>query len=221
MSQLRTAIVIDYQNVHLTAHGLFDRYRPPHESLIHPGQYAKNLIQRRNSIIRDRSEAVLTEVDVYRGLPNAKHDPDFYGRNLAHKSQWERDPSIHVTHRPLKYTYKYADDGTRATDGQGNFLIAKREEKGVDVLCALGLVRRSLEDDIDLVILCTQDTDLSHAIDEELHYGQARVETTSWFAKGEYRRSKEIRPSLKGIRIWNTRMGQREFFGSIDRTQYF
>ncbi|WP_425122915.1 hypothetical protein, partial [Brevibacterium sp. FAM 25378] len=45
-SQVRTAIVIDYQNLHLTAHGLFDRYRPPHESLIHPGQYAKNLIQR-------------------------------------------------------------------------------------------------------------------------------------------------------------------------------
>lgn len=220
MSQLRTAIVIDYQNLHLTAHGLFDRYRPPHESLIHPGQYAKNLIQRRNSIIRDQSVAVLAEVDVYRGLPSAKHDPVIYGRNLAQKSQWEKDPSIHVTHRPLKYTYEYAEDGTKATDEQGNFFITKREEKGVDVLCALGLVRRSLEKDIELVILCTQDSDLSHAIDEVLHYGQARVETASWFIKGEYRRSKEIRTNLKGIQIWNTRMGQREFFGSIDRKQY-
>lgn len=125
-----------------------------------------------------------------------------------------------VTHRPIKYRYKYTADGKKATDSRGFEIIGRREEKGVDVLCALGLVRRSLEDDIDLVIMCSQDSDLSHALDEVLAYRKARVETASWFKKDEYGGSKEIRPNIKGLRIWNTRMGEQAFYGSLDYKHY-
>jgi hypothetical protein len=34
--ELRAAVIIDYQNVHLTGAGLFEPYKPKHECLIHP-----------------------------------------------------------------------------------------------------------------------------------------------------------------------------------------
>lgn len=220
MEKLRTAIVIDYQNLHLSAHGMFKPDDPKHEALIHPGFYAKNLIQARNQKARPDLQATLDRVDVYRGLPSQKHDPKGYARNLAQKSEWEKEPLVSVVHRPLKYKYKYTADGRRATDSAGNELASRPEEKGVDVLCALGLVRRSLESDFDLVIMCTQDSDLSHALDEVLIYNHARVETASWFDKTNYGASKEIRPTIAGRRIWNTRMNEQAFYGSLDYKNY-
>jgi hypothetical protein len=34
---------------------------------------------------------------------SAKHDPKPYARNLPQKTEWERDPRIKVTLRPLNY----------------------------------------------------------------------------------------------------------------------
>ena len=46
MSDLRAVVVIDYQNVHLTGHGLFacSRYAPAHEALVDPLLFANQLI---------------------------------------------------------------------------------------------------------------------------------------------------------------------------------
>lgn len=54
MTKLRTAIVIDYQNLHLTGHGLFKKDVPKHEALISPGGYAKNLIQVRKTAMEPK-----------------------------------------------------------------------------------------------------------------------------------------------------------------------
>ena len=46
---LQAVVVIDYQNVHLSAHDLFSvPGRPRHESLIHPLHFAQQLLQCRN-----------------------------------------------------------------------------------------------------------------------------------------------------------------------------
>ncbi|MGL5826750.1 MAG: hypothetical protein ACRCYU_18360 [Nocardioides sp.] len=105
MPDLRTAIVVDYQNIHLTGHGRLGstQYGPKHEALIDPLHFASQLLQVRNSRQRDgRSNAVLRTVDVYRGLPSSDHAADAYARNLAQKAQWERDKRVTVTHRPLR-----------------------------------------------------------------------------------------------------------------------
>lgn len=217
---LRTTVVIDYQNLHLTGHGLFARHKSKHEVLIHPGLYARKLIQVRNSAQKPGYPAAkLNRVLVYRGLPSSEYDPDPYAWNLSQKSEWEKDPLVSVTHRPLKYRFDYTEDGRRATYGDGSPIIMGREEKGVDVLCALALVRESLLDDTDLVIMASQDTDLSHALDEVLDYGKARIETTSWFKPREYRSSKQIEPSGRR-KLWNTRMNESSFYAVIDPKHY-
>ena len=66
--------------------------------------YANQLIEARNKSQRKgRPAARLERVLVYRGLPSAEHDPKPYARNLAQKTEWERDPRVKVTLRPLKY----------------------------------------------------------------------------------------------------------------------
>jgi uncharacterized LabA/DUF88 family protein len=218
--ELRAAVIIDYQNVHLTGAALFEPYAPKHVCLIHPLHYANQLIQARNKNQRQgRPAARLERVLVYRGLPSAAHDPKPYARNLAQKTEWERDPRVKVTLRPLKYRYERTEDGRKATDATGRSIIVERLEKGVDVLCALALIREARDPNIDVVILASQDTDLEPALEEALSLGTAKVETASWHDDVDWRASKEIRPR-KPARIWNTRLNVHAFVSAQDRKDY-
>lgn len=217
---LRAAVIIDYQNVHLTAAGLFEPHSPKHDCLVHPLHYANQLVHCRNSRQRAGGQPIeLAKVFVHRGLPSAENDPKPYARNLAQQTEWERDPRVTVTLRPLKYTYERTADGRKATDQRGRPMIKARDEKGVDVLCALALVREARDPTIDVVILASQDTDLEPALDEALRLGTAKVETASRYDGGNWH-SKEIRPSPKGQRIWNTRLNAQAFNASLDRKDY-
>ena len=53
---LRTSIVIDYQNVYLTAHDVFDPRGERHDALIHPMHFARRAVEERNSRVRDGFE---------------------------------------------------------------------------------------------------------------------------------------------------------------------
>lgn len=50
---LRTAVVVDYQNVHLTAHDVFDLRGDVHLSLIEPMQFARRSLGERNARQRE------------------------------------------------------------------------------------------------------------------------------------------------------------------------
>lgn len=74
---LTMAVVIDYQNVHLTGASLFLPGRPPEEGLIDPFRFACQLAQARNAKIADeRYKATVKRVEVFRGLPIPEDDPD-------------------------------------------------------------------------------------------------------------------------------------------------
>ncbi|UQS21400.1 NYN domain-containing protein [Amycolatopsis thermalba] len=218
---LRASVIIDYQNVHLTGHGLFDstRFGPPHEALVDPLHFANQLIQVRNQRQRPGMDhAVLRKVLVYRGLPSPDHDPKAYARNLAQQAHWERDGRVTVHLRPLKYDYHRDATGAKVVGPDGKYLVRGKAEKGVDVLCALALVREALDPNVDLVILASQDSDLEPALDEALALGSAKVETFAWFNPGRSYKSAEIRPASR--RIWNTRMGETEFRRCWDVNSY-
>jgi hypothetical protein len=161
----------------------------------------------------------LERVLVYRGLPSAEHDPKPYARNLAQKTEWGRDPRVKVTLRPLKYRYERTENGRKATDTTGRPIIIERLEKGVDVLCALALIREARDPNIDVVILASQDTDLEPALDEALSLGTAKVETASWYDNVDRRASKEIRPR-RPASVWNTRLNIQTFMSAQDRKDY-
>ena len=149
MDNLRAVVIMDYQNVHLTGHGLFhvSRYSPKHEALIDPLHFANQLIAGLSKLkflvnidplaTRNRLQkpgmdlASLSRVLVYRGLPSPKHDPKDYSRNQAQKARWERDQRITVQLRPLKYRYRYDDSGEVVRDIYGDKIVEEWREKGL------------------------------------------------------------------------------------------
>ncbi len=218
---LRACVVLDYQNMHLTAHGLFDstRYGPKHDCLLDPLTFAVNVVDARNA--RQKPGHLAAEVRsvlVFRGLPSQEHAQAAYARSLAQQAHWERDPRVMVHLRPLRYRYHYDDRGNPIRDADGNRVVIGAQEKGIDVLCALALVREAASPANDVVILASHDTDLEPALDEAIRQDRAKVETCQWYRSDGQRHTKQLRPD--GRPIWNTRLGDAEFRRSWDLTSY-
>jgi uncharacterized LabA/DUF88 family protein len=218
---LRTVVVIDYQNLHLTGHDFFRGGRAPrHTSLLDPLLFADELVAARNRAqLPGYPEAALGAVLVFRGHPSQEQDPANYARNLAHQAHWERDARVAVTLRPLKYEFERDGRGAIRRDASGRKLVRSKHEKGVDVLCALAMVREARRDEVDLVILASADSDLIPALDEAIELGAAKVETCCWFDPHEPWRSRQLRPERVKA-VWNTRLGEEEFLRSRDLTDY-
>ncbi len=217
MAGLRATVIIDYQNVYQIGTDVFGSNSISGAGFVHPLRYADEIIRIRN---QSQPMATLSKVLVYRGLPSLKHEPKANAWNQAQMSEWERDPRVKVTHRPLKYDYQ--------RDPQDKFILDANDarivkwpprEKGIDVHCALALIRESLDSNVDLVILCSQDTDLIPALDEALRLGNAKVETASWHDIHQTRRSLRIRPT-RPSNVWNTILKADNFAASLDPKVY-
>lgn len=219
----RTVVVVDYQNVHLTGHGLFasTKYLPKHETLVDPLLFARTLLRERNARQRpDQASATLRKVLVYRGQPSSEHHPDGYARSLAQQSQWERDERVEVTLRPLKYEYQRDAMGRPATDYAGRRIVTgPPREKGVDVLCALAAIREAQDESTDLVILASSDSDLAPVLDEVRRLGSAKIETFCWYDESA-RIGYQIHPLDRSRPVWNTRLNEQAFRSCWDLTTY-
>ncbi|HEV2890778.1 MAG TPA: NYN domain-containing protein [Frankiaceae bacterium] len=223
MNDLRAVVVMDYQNVHLVGHHLYDstRHLPAHESLVDPLLFAQHLIRERNAAQRPGSpHAVLRAVEVFRGQPTPEHDQDAYARSLRQQVQWERDKRVTVTLRPLKYEYQRDGSGRFVTDAAGRrIVVGPPREKGIDVLCALSAVRAAQDPAVDLVIVASSDSDLAPVLDEIRRLGTAKVETFCWWHDTRgfgYR----IHPADRSRPVWNTRLGESVFVACRDLTDY-
>jgi hypothetical protein len=217
MADLRATVIIDYQNVYDTGTGVFGSSSIPGTGFVHPLRYADGLIGIRN---QSQPMAILSKVLVYRGLPSSTHEPRKNAWNKSQMSEWMRDSRVEVTHRDLKYDYQRDAQGRYILDAKGDrIVIWPPREKGIDVYCALALILESLNPDVDLVILCTQDTDLAPALDKALILGSAKVETASWYDRRKNRRSFPIRPTNSST-VWNTELGYGNFFASLDPKVY-
>ncbi|MGL5929983.1 MAG: NYN domain-containing protein [Dermatophilaceae bacterium] len=214
---LRASVVIDYQNLHLTARDVFAPSQDPHVALIHPVRFAQQAIEQRNDIQRDgHPHAELSTVSVYRGLPHVDYDTAQNRRCTDQARRWRAD-GARVELRDLKYRHRRDSDGRRVVDGPGR-------EKGIDVLVALACVREARRPDIDLVILASRDSDLVPVLDEVTDLWRAspqsvaRIETVSWREKGAANFG-----SLRATpprRIWDTNLGRRRFEASLDPNDY-
>lgn len=209
---LNMAVVVDYQNVHLTAACLYMPGRPLEEALIDPYRFASQLAQARNATNDDTHQVELSRVEVFRGLPIPEDDHDAYRRNQAQKAQWTRGHHgvVNVTLRPLKYSWEYIDGVKRP-------IRTSRQEKGVDVLCALALVDLARCGLYDVVVLASRDTDLAPALDNAARTSQAKVEAAKWYHPGSPHTFGRIKTER---RLWTTSMTQQHFFASLDPLDY-
>lgn len=205
-SPLRAAVVIDYENMHRVGAQLFASTEPLHGSRLNPLRLAERILVRRNSSqSTGYAPASLQQVLAFRGLPSSKHQPTAYARNLAQAERWQRDSRVRVHTRPLKYETSMTADGSPTWTAR---------EKGIDVLCALAVVRLSRDADVDVVILASHDSDLEPALDEARSHASVKVETASWFDRQQkfYRQL-----NTAGSPIWNTRLVRQDFLASLDK----
>lgn len=203
----RVAVVIDYQNMHLTARGQFTpEGTPTHESLLHPLRLAEQiLIARANAKGEGTPPCRVEKVYAFRGLPSNKHDPMGYRRSLAQRAEWTRDNRVEVTYRPLRYQEVHG--------------VRTPQEKGVDVLVALTFVELVATAQYDLVIMAAHDTDQEPALEMALKtdaaaMGKVTVETAGWW------QCKRISPGNGVRRPWHTFLAVNHFRAARDLKDY-
>lgn len=98
----------------------------------------------------------LRQARFYTGIPSAQDHPGwhrFWTRKLLTMSR----AGIHVYSRPLRYRNKV---------GPGGMPVLVGEEKGIDVRIAIDILSCAVRGDCDVVVLFSQDQDLSEVADE-------------------------------------------------------
>lgn len=164
-------VFIDYQNVHHTAHEKFGKYGEPiYQSLIHPGQFANQAAIALRSVIPD-DVVTVTEVNVYRGTPNPRKEPTLNSHVTKQQNTWKRDPRVVMNSRPIRYPHDWP--GTPA------------QEKGIDVLLALGVVRAALEAEDEWIIIATRDTDIIPAVEMAAAEHPGKIAVACWDGSGK------------------------------------
>jgi len=139
-------------------------------------------------------------VNIHRGLPSNKRDPQSYGAVRRQAQAWiAENPELVVPRlRPLRY---YGAE-------------VEPREKGVDVDMAVEL-RLVVADECDVAVLFTHDTDLLPAVEAigDLRGGSA-VETASWVA-GDFRSRLRVKR-----RIYHHELDRNSFAWVEQRVNY-
>ena len=201
MSEPRVCLLIDYQNIHLTARDVF---APPgttaKATLIHPSDFASQVMATRQQAQRDpyQQTAELAKVLVYRGAPSNRREPRGYAATQSQRAWWTRDPLVEVHYRTLRYPQHWPHEPAR--------------EKGIDVLLAVSLVRFAGSGQCDVLVLATHDTDLEPALEMATELARVQIETAGW------RGAKRLR--IPGRSLWHTALDSPSFMAARDRRHY-
>jgi uncharacterized LabA/DUF88 family protein len=157
----RLVVFIDYQNVYKGARdAFFTQNSASQEGQIHPKALARRIEIGRNSF----APTELKEVRVYRGMPDGRRDSKGYSASSRQTARWERS-GITVKNRPLKYPPGWPE--------------VKAQEKGVDVQLAIDYVAMAINDEYDVGVLVSCDTDLRPALEVVMSLGK-KVEVAAW-----------------------------------------
>ena len=153
------AVLLDFQNVHLTGHGIFGYGCEPYRCVPDPVRLADLIASRRN---RPSRAAV---VQVYRGRPDPNHQPTSTAANDAQASQWTRDSRVQVVRRQLNYR---------------GWPDLAPQEKGIDVQIAVDLIHAAYTKRYDGIVLFSSDTDLLPALETVVRLRLGHVEVACW-----------------------------------------
>ncbi|MBF8252931.1 MAG: hypothetical protein HW379_1273 [Actinobacteria bacterium] len=198
LENARVGFVIDYQNMHLTAHNLFTPNLSKQKSLLHPLLLSQSvLLHRAHFLHQNLVQLNITQVRVFRGLPSNKQEPQRYAQNLSQKSEWSKDKRVSVEYLELKYRTK-----------QG----LPPQEKGIDVLTALNFVEMAQSGDFDLVILMTHDTDLQPALKMANLVSGVQIESAGWSGLNKLR--------INQKNLFHTFLTDVDFENSLDQKDY-
>lgn len=138
-------LFIDYQNLHHTAGECFESPgTPPEDYLVHPDRFATEVENAWPRVVSD-TKLEVHRVDVFRGLPDPRKDPQLNSYISKHNAAWNAVERVNVHTRPLRYPRDWP--------------TSRAEEKGIDVLLALFFFRAAIMHKTDYVIMASRDSD--------------------------------------------------------------
>ena len=145
----RVAVFVDYQNMYHGARRAFGdpAADAPSFGHLHPAALARLLADLGRAVDPGR---VLVATSVYRGEPGRLSHRKLRTSFARQTSRWRADPTVTVRTTPLRYRRDMASGAT----------VWRAEEKGIDVLLAVDVVRGCYVDDFDTAVVASADTDL-------------------------------------------------------------
>jgi hypothetical protein len=160
----RVVVFLDWQNVYMGAREAFCRPEAPSwHGQVDPVALAVHLA---DDSPFDRE---LTQVRIYRGIPDPKFEPKAYSACRRQVDSWERSELVHTTLRKLRYP-----------SGRPRRLLGERpQEKGIDVALGLDFAMMAVRDEYDVGILMSTDADMKPAL-EAASKLSVRIDVASW-----------------------------------------
>ena len=200
----RVAVYVDYQNMYHGARRAFGDpvADPPSFGHLDPAALALLLTDLGRAVDPGR---VLVATSIYRGEPGRLSHRKLRAAFKRQTSRWRADPTVTVKTTPLRYRREAASGAT----------VWRAEEKGIDVMLAVDVVRGCYVDEFDTTVVASADTDLLPALAEALQVGK-RVETASW--SGPDTGFTALR--VPGHRIWSHHLSREHFERVQDTTDY-
>jgi len=202
----QVAVFLDWQNVYRRARESFhDVYADSHCGQVVPLDLALCLTEQ----VADGAPArELSEVRIYRGMPDQAVDPQGYAAFRRQATRWALNRKVSLHARKLRYP----EGWSRGWAGEAP------REKGVDVALAVDLVTMAVERKFDTAIVMSSDQDLAPAVEfiksRRTSLG-VRVEVAAW--RGDYGRSPN-RITAPGVYChW---LDQSTYWGLMDETDY-
>ncbi len=197
----RVVIFVDYQNAYHSARGLFHDHKadPPWMGQFDPLLFGEHILRSGNDPAR-----TISQIRMYRGLPDSAKQPGSHGAATSQNSKWESLPNVKVKARPLRYP--------------PGFPKFKPMEKGIDVQIALDFALMAVRGEYEVGVLMSGDTDLLPALEEVLNLTGAVVEVAAWRADAPPRH----RLRLPGVPIrchWIDRLAYQAMADSTDYTK--
>ena len=196
----RVILFIDYQNAYRGARESFFPLHASHwQGQLHPLRLGQLLVD------RSPYSRHITEVRVYRGLPDSTKDPRGYAASSRQRNAWTKS-GVTVITRTLRYPRNWSY--SRPAE--------KPQEKGIDVALAIDYVVMALRSEYDAGILMSTDTDLKPALEVVANLPNVRAEVCAWSAPNAHSR----RLSISGARLWCHWLDQGDYAAVADPTDY-
>jgi uncharacterized LabA/DUF88 family protein len=199
----RLMLFVDYQNIYRGARDCFypEAGIPNVAGQISPVRLGEHIVT------RDSFDRKLSGVRIYRGLPDATRDSRGNAACTRQIEAWSSDQRVAVITRALRYPRGWPD---RCQPGE------KPQEKGIDVALAIDFVRLALENQYDVGVLMSTDSDLRPALETVAHFTDKRVEVAAWSGRGGHNQ----RLSIDNARLWCHWLHRNVYEQVCDTTNY-
>ncbi|GAA4162070.1 hypothetical protein GCM10022251_42430 [Phytohabitans flavus] len=196
-------LFIDYQNVY---RGARECFHPEADAPSIAGQISPILLGE-HIVATSPFDRELAGVHIYRGRPDATRDPRGNAACARQVEAWTRDPRATVIARPLRYPRGWPH---RCQPGE------KPQEKGIDAALVADFVQLAWEDQYDVGVLMSTDTDLKPALEKVAARAGKRVEVAAWRGEGRYNQ----RLSIDSARLWCHWLDRKVYEQVSDTTNY-